>query len=178
MGGGLMLVWSCDLIVASDSARFSDPVMALGVKHEFFVHAWEVGARRAKEMLFTGGALDANEAHRHGMVNHVVPLAELESFTLDLAGRIARMPSMGLKLAKQAVNQSLEAQGQWAALRAAFSLHQLGHAHNQQVHGGLIDPAGIEIVRERSRGCLPRPSHTTNGSTRQHLDAGGLHPAQ
>jgi enoyl-CoA hydratase len=49
IAGGLMLVWPCDLIIASDDALFSDPVVAFGVNgHEFFVHAWELGARKAE----------------------------------------------------------------------------------------------------------------------------------
>src|SRR5436190_8023764 len=71
IAGGLMLVWPCDLIIASDDATFSDPVVAFGVNgHEYFVHAWEVGHRKAKEMLFRGHALTAEECHRLGMVNH------------------------------------------------------------------------------------------------------------
>ena len=123
-------------------------MVAFGVNGvEFFVHVWELGARKAKELLFTGGALSAEEARALGMVNRVVPRADLEQATLELATRIARMPSMGLKLAKQAVNQSVDAQGQRVAVQAAFSLHHVGHAHNQQVHGALIDPGGVEIVR-------------------------------
>jgi enoyl-CoA hydratase len=152
IAGVLMLVWSCDLIVATTDARFSDPVVALGVNgHEFFVHAWELGARRAKEMLFTGGDVSAEEARQLGMVNHVVELDELPGFTLALAERIARMPSLGLKLAKQSVNQSLDAQGQWTAVQAAFSLHQIGHAHNMKLFGQLIDPSGPETIRELTR---------------------------
>jgi enoyl-CoA hydratase len=152
IAGGLMLVWVCDFIVAADDAEFSDPVVAFGLNgHEFFVHPWEVGARRAKEMLFTGDALSAEEARQLGMVNHVVVRSELEDFTWKLAERIATRPTMGLKLAKQAVNQTLDAQGQWAAVQAAFSLHQLGHSHNTQVHGMPLDPNGAALIREQSR---------------------------
>ena len=151
IAGGLMLVWVCDLIVASHDASFSDPVVAFGVNGvEFFAHAWEFGARRAKELLFTGSAVTAEEAQRLGMVNHVVDRDALDDFTLQLAGRIALQPSMGLKLAKQAVNQSLDAQGQWTAIQAAFSLHQLGHSHNMQVHGQLVDPGGAAAIRAQS----------------------------
>jgi enoyl-CoA hydratase len=73
IAGGLMLVWVCDLIVASADAEFSDPVVAFGVNAvEFCVHSWEVGPRRAKEMLFTGDPVTAAEARQLGMVNHVV----------------------------------------------------------------------------------------------------------
>ena len=54
VAGGLMLVWPCDIIIASDDAQFSDPVVSFGIGGvEFFQHPWEVGVRKAKEMLFT-----------------------------------------------------------------------------------------------------------------------------
>jgi len=153
IAGGLMLVWVCDLVIASDDATFSDPVVAFGVNGvEYFAHPWEVGVRKAKEMLFTGQAISASEAHALGMVNHVVPRAELEKFTLELAGRIASRPSMGLKLAKQSVNQAQDAQGFWTALQAAMSLQQLGHSNNAQVHGMLVDPRGAEVIRREAKG--------------------------
>ena len=151
IAGGLMLAWVCDLIVASDDTQFSDPVVAFGVNgHEYFVHTWELGARKAKELLFTGGAITADEARALGMVNKVVPRAELAVAALAMASRIAKMPSMGLKLAKQSVNQSLDAQGQWTALQAAFSLHEVGHSHNRELHGVPVDPAGAERIRHLS----------------------------
>ncbi len=152
IAGGLMLMWVCDLVVASDDATFSDPVVAFGVNGvEYFAHPWEVGIRKAKEMLFTGAAIGAAEARALGMVNHVVPRAELEKFTLELAQRIASRPSMGLKLAKQSVNQAQDAQGFWTALQAAMSLQQLGHSNNAQVHGMLVDPSGAEVIRREAK---------------------------
>ena len=124
IAGGLMLAWICDLIVASDDAAFQDPVVQMGVCGvEYFAHPWELGARKAKEMLFTSDWVSAEEAHRLGMVNHVVPRAELSAFTLELANKIASKPSFALKLTKEAVNQSLEAQGQWQAMLSVFNLH-------------------------------------------------------
>ena len=73
-----MLVWPFDIVIASEDARFSDPVVAFGVNGvEYFAHPWEVGVRKAKEMLFTGEAITAQEAKDLGMVNHVVPLSDL-----------------------------------------------------------------------------------------------------
>ncbi|RDI45371.1 enoyl-CoA hydratase [Nocardia mexicana] len=152
IAGGLMLVWPCDIVIAGEDALFSDPVVAFGVNgHEFFVHAWEVGHRKAKEMLFRGNFLTADECRQLGMVNHVVSNGELSEFTLEIAREIATRPAMGLRLAKQSVNNSLDAQGQWTAVQSAFALHQLGHAHARCVNDGLsIDPAGIEIIRSMS----------------------------
>ncbi|MDG1205160.1 MAG: enoyl-CoA hydratase [Pseudomonadales bacterium] len=152
IAGGLMLIWVCDMIIASEDASFSDPVVAFGVNGvEYFAHPWEVGVRKAKEMLFTGEALSSEEAKSLGMVNHVVPNDELTDFTRDMAEHIAKRPSMGLKLAKQSVNQMQDAQGIWTALQSAMSLQQLGHSNNQQVHGMLIDPAGAEIIRAQAK---------------------------
>ena len=153
VGGGSDYALCCDLVIASEDATFSDPVVAFGVNGvEYFAHPWEVGVRKAKEMLFTGQAISAAEAHGLGMVNQVVPRTELESFTLELAARIASRPSMGLKLAKQSVNQAQDAQGFWTALQAAMSLQQLGHSHNVQVHGTIVDPRGAEVIRRDAKG--------------------------
>jgi enoyl-CoA hydratase len=147
--GGLMIMWPADLIVASADARFADPVTAFGIGAvELFMHPWEFGARRAKELLFTGDTLTATEAKELGMVSQVVPRADLESVTLALAARIATRPTAGLKMAKKAVNQTLEIQGQWNALQAAFSLHTLGHANSRIVHNAYIDPAGFDLTRD------------------------------
>lgn len=152
IAGGLMLIWVCDMIIASDDAQFSDPVVAFGVNGvEYFAHPWEVGVRKAKEMLFTGEALSAEEARSLGMVNHVVPRDELSKFTTDMAEHIAQRPSMGLKLAKQSVNQMQDSQGLWPALQAAMTLQQLGHAHNHQIHGMGVDPRGMEIIRNQAK---------------------------
>lgn len=141
IAGGLMLLWVADVIVAADDAVFSDPVVAMGVNGvEYFGHPWEFGARKAKELLFTGEWITAHEAHRLGMVNHVVPSAALREFTMTMARRISQRPSFALKLAKESVNQALEAQGQFTALRAAFSLQHLAHAHNRAKFGVPVDP--------------------------------------
>jgi enoyl-CoA hydratase len=152
IAGGCMLVWPMDLVVCADDATFSDPVVAFGVNGvEYFAHAYELGPRKAKEMLFTGEALSAEECRQLGMVNHVVAREELEGFTLDLAERISARPAFGLKLAKMSVNQSVDAMGFRQALDAAFSLQHLGHANNQIVHKMLVDPAGAEIIRSMGR---------------------------
>ncbi len=153
IAGGLMLVWPCDLVVASEDATFSDPVVAFGVNGvEYFAHAFELGARRAKELLFTGEAMGAAEAHAVGMVNRVVAREDLESETLALAEKIASRPSMGLKLAKMSVNQSVDAMGFPMAIQSAFGLQHVGHAHNQWVHGMIVDPSGAEVIRNDAKG--------------------------
>jgi len=144
IAGALMLLWVADIIIAAEDATFSDPVVAFGVNGvEYFGHPWEFGARKAKELLFTGDSFTAREAMQLGMVNRVVPAAELDDATMAMARRIAAKPGFALKLAKESVNQTLEAQGQYTAMRAAFSLQHLGHSNNKLRFGMAIDPSGL-----------------------------------
>ncbi len=145
IAGGLMLAWPCDLIVASDDAVFVDNTVGMGIPGcEYFVHPFEVGVRKAKEMLFTGDPISADDALRLGMVNRLVPAARLESEVVALAARIATRPLLALRLAKQAVNAAADAAGRSSVLETAFGLHQLAHSHNLAVHGQVIDPAGVD----------------------------------
>lgn len=142
--GGLMLVWPCDLIIASTDATFQDTAVDLGVCGvEFFNHPYELGVRKAKEFLFRSNVLTAQDAHVAGMVNHVVEREELEAFTLSIAMEIARKPLFALKLAKEAVNAAQDAAGRGVVMQSAFGHHQLTHAHNQLVHGMLMDPTNL-----------------------------------
>jgi enoyl-CoA hydratase len=152
IAGGLMLVWPFDIVVASDDATFQDPVVAFGANGvEYFGHPWEFGVRKAKELLFTGRAITARVAYDLGMVNRVVPRDRLADETLELAREIAAQPMMGLKTAKESVNQMQNEQGLYAALRSAMGMQQLAHAHNYVVHKMAVDPAGGALVRELAK---------------------------
>lgn len=129
IAGGLMLMWVCDLIMAGEDASFTDMTVDFGVNGvEWFAHPWELGIRRAKEMLFTGDPVSAAEAYNFGMINHVIANDKLAEETLALARKIAARPSFSLKLAKMSCNQALDAQGFWTAQQAAFNLQHLGHS--------------------------------------------------
>lgn len=130
IAGGLLLAWPCDLIIASEDATFSDPVITMGIGGvEYHGHTWELGARLAKEILFTARAVTAEEAKQVGMVNRVVPRAELESATRELALSIAQHHPYALRMAKRAVNHTLDVQGFTTAVNAVFDMHQLGHGN-------------------------------------------------
>ena len=129
VAGGFMIANMCDLVVAGESAYFSDPVgHTLGAAAtEVLIHPWVMGARKAKELLFTGARMSAQEAQAIGMVNRVVPDAELADATLALAQQIAKAPPFGLRLIKRSINRTLDAQGLRSALAAHFDTHQLSH---------------------------------------------------
>jgi enoyl-CoA hydratase len=84
------------------------------------------------------------------MVNKVVPLADLMTETLAMAGEIARMHPHAILMAKQAVNQTLDAMGQSTALQAAFTLHALGHANAWAATGWPVI-AGLSEMQAAGR---------------------------
>ena len=131
IAGGLMLAWVCDLIVASEDARFGDPVLHMGFPGvEYFAHAFELPPRVARELVLLGDPIGAERAYTLGMVNKVVPAEALEAEVTRIAARIAGMPAFGLTLTRQAFNNTEDLQGKRAAMDMAFGLHHLAHAHN------------------------------------------------
>jgi enoyl-CoA hydratase len=134
--GALMLLWACDLIVCAEGTRFADVVgTRLGMCGvEYFAHPWELGPRRAKELLLTGDTLSVDEAHAIGMVSKVFPEDELADRTVEFARRITALPTMTSLLIKEAVNQSVDHMGFYNALNSCFTLHQLNHSHWAQVN--------------------------------------------
>jgi enoyl-CoA hydratase len=144
MAAAFMVANMCDIIIAADDAFFSDPVVqSLGAAAvEVLVHPWALGHRKAREMLYTGGRVSALDAERLGMVNHVVPRAELEQRTLEMANKIAEASPFTLKILKRSLNRTLEAQGFGVAIGAHFDTHQVSHASTafQSISGrGLSD---------------------------------------
>lgn len=140
IAGGMQLIWPCDLIVAAEDASFKINPLEMGVAcAEFFHEPWELGIRKAKELLFTADFFTAQEAHRLGMVNQVVPADDLQSYTLNLASRIAEKQLFALRLAKEAVNAAQDQQGRKNSLLVGFAYHHLSHAHNQEVFGMAAD---------------------------------------
>jgi len=153
IAGGLLLAWPCDLIIAADNAKFSDPVVNMGIGGvEYHGHTWEFGARKAKEMLFTGRAMTAEEAERIGMVTKVVALDDLRTETRALAEEIATKHPFALRQAKRAVNQTLDVIGFYAAVQSVFEVHQTGHGNALSVSGMpilmLLDDMKQQIAKK------------------------------
>jgi enoyl-CoA hydratase len=124
--GGLMIASACDLIIASEDALFADRAVRWGGAHvQYFSMPWDLGPRKAKELLFTGEYMNAMQAERVGLVNHVVKREELETATLDLARRIAVNDPFALEMAKRSVNDTLDIQGQRQALETTFKNYML-----------------------------------------------------
>ena len=109
VGAGSNLALCCDLVVASDRARFGEVFCAIGLAVDgggTWLLPRVVGMARARELIFTGDVIDAAEAARIGLVNRVVPAAELEAVTRALARKIAANPPLALRLDKHMLNRA------------------------------------------------------------------------
>ncbi len=122
VGAGCNMALGCDLIVASDRARFSEIFAKRGLALDFggtWLLPRLVGLHRAKELAFFADVISAAEAERIGLVNRVVPQAELDAFVSEWSRRIAGGPPLALRLSKKLLNegslltmdQALEAEG-------------------------------------------------------------------
>ncbi|MEM1538724.1 MAG: enoyl-CoA hydratase-related protein [Candidatus Nezhaarchaeales archaeon] len=111
LGGGCELALACDLVIASENARFGQPEINVGI-----IPGWGgtqrltrlVGVKKAKELILTGDVIDAKEAEKLGIVNKVVPREKLMEEAEALAKKLAEKTPIGLRMAKAAINKSLE----------------------------------------------------------------------
>jgi len=111
-GLGAHLAYACDLVLAADDARFIEVFVRRGIAVDAggaFLLPRHVGLRKAKELVFFGDDLSAADAERLGLVNKVVPAAELEATAREWGERLARGPTFALGLSKRLLNRSLEA---------------------------------------------------------------------
>lgn len=139
VAGGLMLAWVCDLIVASDDAFFQDPVIRMGIPGvEYFAHAFELPPRVAKEFLLLGERMPAARAEHFGMVNKIVPRADLTEAVRAWAESLAERPTLGTWLTKQAVNHIEDLRGKRTGMDAVYHMHHFAHAQNELVSGDRL----------------------------------------
>lgn len=111
VGAGCNMALGCDLVVASDNARFSEIFARRGLSIDFggsWVLPRIVGMHRAKELALFADIIDATEAARLGLVNRVVPDAEIDEFVAAWAARLAAGPPIALAMTKRMLNNSLQ----------------------------------------------------------------------
>ncbi len=127
LGGGCELVLACDLVFASENARFGQPEIDLGVIPGFGGTQRlpkAIGMRRAKEWIYLGKAIDAQRAYEIGLVNSVFPADQLLDEVEAVARKIAKKPSFALQQAKKSIQEgmSLDIHTGLMLEREAFSL--------------------------------------------------------
>ncbi len=130
---GLMMAAMCDLIVAAEDARFSNPVLRMsGAGVELLVEPWELGPRKAKEFLLCAQTLSGIEAERFGLVNRLVTpgsdsvstASAVLSAAIAMADRVAEVPPVTAQAVKASINHMVDGQGQRESWRHHFMVHQ------------------------------------------------------
>ncbi len=150
--GSWMLAAACDIIIAAEDARFTDRLVRWGGAHdEYPTFIWELGPRKAKELLWTGDFIDGREAYRLGMVNRVVPREHLEEETMKLAKKIALNDPFALMLSKMSVNQAMDIMGQTTAMRSAGNFWVMGELRHK-AEGTVIDVARSKEINKAFEG--------------------------
>jgi len=123
LAGGCELALCCDITIAAEDAIFGEPELKFGAGIVVMILPWLVGPKRAKEIILTGAdRIAAPEAARIGLINRVVPSAEVEATALALARHIAVIDPALVQQTKRAINQSFEVMGLVEALDAALDI--------------------------------------------------------
>jgi enoyl-CoA hydratase len=122
LGGGCELTLFCDLTIAADNALFGEPEIRFSDVGPAIVMPWIIGYKKARELLYFGDMIDAPTALTLGMVNRVVPLAELESATLQFARRLALISPEALYATKLAISRGADIAGFRNALHAGLDM--------------------------------------------------------
>lgn len=162
-GGGWIVAAMCDLIVCTDDCKFIDPLGSFGIAgNEILFHPYDIGFRRAKEVLWTGDAISAQEAKQLGMVSRIASRDKLEEETMALARRIAMSPPVAVGLVKRSINQAQDLLGQRNAWEYHMLIHQLSHASDEQkeirakMHEAVAK-GGVKEFLKTTRETKPKP---------------------
>jgi enoyl-CoA hydratase len=157
--GGWMVVTAMDIIFASDDAEF------LGSNFQYFSVPWDVGIRKAKEILFEPRFISAHEALQLGFVNRVLPRDELDDEVMAYAQRIAENDSFALRMTKLYINQAQDMQGYTTHIIAAHTKPgDGGGSQGAQLPSGQRRIAPIDRAlenKEKARGIFPRPKDSS-----------------
>ena len=151
MGAGCELAMMCDMTIAADSAVLGEPEIRFASIGSALVMPWIIGHKRARQLLYFGDTITAERAEQIGMVNLVVPAADLEAETMKFAKRLALVGRETLEAVKHAVNRGIEAQGFRAGMEAAVDI--VGLIHTSKIES---DEKFYEVVRNEGPGAAFR----------------------
>jgi len=137
LGGGNEIAMGCDIIIASDKARFGQTEINIGIipgggGTQRLPRL--IGVCRAKELIYTGDIISAEEAYRLGLVNRVVPAEQLMPTAKELAKKIAARSAAALKLAKTAINRGMQTNLE-SGLKYEYELYSLALSLEDKAEG-------------------------------------------
>lgn len=139
LGGGCELVAGCDIVIASERARFGQPEIKLGVFPPVAAILLPriIGERRARELILTGEIIDAPEALRLGLVNYVVPSMQLEQKTQEVLARLRELSASALEATRRALDAGAYGASFMEALTTVESLYLNELMKTEDAHEGI-----------------------------------------
>jgi enoyl-CoA hydratase/carnithine racemase len=155
LGGACELALMCDLTIAADDAKFGEPEVRFSHIGPLMAMPWFIGLKRARELLFFGDTIDAKTALDVGMVNRVVPAAELRAATLRYAKRLALVSPETLRWGKRVINRGAEIAGIRAALESGVDSLVTLYATKTEVgkeFGRRVEADGLKAALDWRRG--------------------------
>ncbi len=149
LAGACELAMACDLIIATDDARFGEPEIRYGSGPVALLMPFILGQKKTNELLFTGDTIDAQEAHRVGLINQVVESSRLDETVMDVVRKIAPTPLPVLRLTKLALVRAYEAMGLRSAVAANLDLSAILNAAEtpeQQEFDQIVAARGLKAA--------------------------------
>ena len=125
LAGGSELMSACDLAYAAEDAQIGYPPVRLMSPPDNQFHPWLAGMRNAMELMLTGDSVDGIEAARMGLVNRAYPADQLDEKVLDVAERIAKIPTDLQQINKRSVHRAMEIMGMRAAIKSGTEMQAL-----------------------------------------------------
>ena len=132
IGGGVWMAMLCDLLIASEDAKFGEPELKYSYINNVLIEPWKMTMNRVKQFLFLGDFMSAQEMKEAGVVNFIVPLDKLEEETMKLAKRLADQPAESIRMLKYEVNKSYEIMGMRNAMDFAAEMFNQCRIHQLQ----------------------------------------------
>ena len=165
-GGGMHLALACDLVVMAEEAKFVEVFVRRGIAPDAggaWILTRLVGIQKAKELFFFGDDVPAAEAYRIGLVNRLVPRAELQATLEEMAGRLAKGPTKAIGVAKWLTNRALDVDRATSLYDEAIGAGA-GHQH-PGLQGGHRQLRRAAAGRVQGLVARPGPSRATDRTT-------------
>ena len=154
LGGGCELTLMCDLTIAADDAKFGEPEVRFSHLGPLMVMPWFIGLKRARELLLFGDMIDAKTALEFGMVNRIVPAADLRVETMKYAKRLSLIAPEALRWGKRVINRGAEIAGFRAAVESGVDSFVSLYATQTEVgseFGRRVQADGLKAALEWRR---------------------------
>jgi enoyl-CoA hydratase len=151
IGGALHMAFMCDLMIVADNAQFGEPEVAFSYVPDVLIEPWKMNMNLARELLYLGEYMSAEDMYRAGVANRVVKPENLEEETLRIATRLASMPTDTMQMLKYQVNKTYEIKGIINAMDFAaeiFNQCRINQAQTQDEFNNIVQEKGLKAALE------------------------------